>query len=1271
MKHNKFGKFLTIILTVAMVLSFMPVIATTTAYAAHQGNTWRDPAENWITAAGRTRELDLNANLTYETQYCHNCNDNMLFLVFRVPEFTRSGETALNRGVLFSDGTLINGGGWGNLDDGLPGVNAFYTGYHWTKSICRSCDTLNGNVDPNSHAFGRDVYSLYDCAASFINHFSENSIERLNDNFHLLVRTDISYCRFCHGTHRNTTTTQRAHRFTQNVDPQIGHQRFVVQNDCGDCEFATNRIVTAKSVVASHRGYADGRAHTIRVTDLSDNGVITSIRFGTSANNINLTSAPNFVAPGFYNVYYSISYNYGGRNMTQTGVSYVMLLTPFNTGGGGGNPIDGHRCDFRYLSIVPPTCTSLGWENWQCRICGALERRNFVSALGHNHRSIVIREATCTRSGLTMHSCTRCGDFFEEITPMIPHNFVPRVVPPTCHTFGYTEHRCSMCDHYFITNVTPFAPHQWRSTVTPPTCTERGFTTHICDLCGDRMIDTFTDPRGHRWNDGEMLTTVTCEGDGVKVFTCLDCGETKLQAVSAIGHNPGAPATCTEPQRCLDCNAILELPTGHEYETTIIPPTCTTMGYTIFECIHCGDRFRDNFTDPLGHDFSTEIIAPTCTEFGYTIFTCVRCGETFNGDFVAALGHTPSDWIIVYAPTFEADGLKHIICLVCGEVLQTMVLRRLSDEYYTDNNGEARVGRFIVIVTDSNAAPIPHARVTIDAEDNIGVGLPHRRLLDYADQTTVTVLYAEDYYGLVDNLSRSVPDLNVTVSDRNDNFAMGITDEAGQIIVPTYSTSTGNNGGGTVGGEDEDGNRRTFTVVVTDRNGNVIDNCEISIDDDLTITVELPDGTPFNRDNPVTVTVTDQHGDPQAGLDIIVVGDDLTDTGVTNSAGWVRLPPTDRGYTNDNGKVQVNGYIVIVEDTENPIARAFVTNIEDGQITVLLPDSHTLTAENQITVTVLLAEDESPVVDMRVTVFDRQNRNATDLTNIRGQIVVPPTDRGYTNGDGYVRVNGFIVRVENETAPIRGAFVVNENNRITVLLPGTHRLNADNQTTVTVLLAADETPVRNMSVTVSDAANATATRSTNAEGQITVPDRTTTGGGGGGGTGGGGSGGGGGSWGGGGGGGITPRPPATITHNAYVLGFPNGTFQPDGNMTRAEASAIFARLLSDRNNERISGSARFPDVATGEWYAGYIGYLRSFGIIIGFPDGYFRPNNTITRAEFVTMSVRFYAAYNRAAANTTSRNNPFSDVNVGFWAMSDIYTAVANGWIIGYADVLA
>ena len=53
---------------------------------------------------------------------------------YRVPEYTRTGETAYNRGVYYSDGTLIDGKGKGNLDDGTPGVDAFYTGYHWSAT---------------------------------------------------------------------------------------------------------------------------------------------------------------------------------------------------------------------------------------------------------------------------------------------------------------------------------------------------------------------------------------------------------------------------------------------------------------------------------------------------------------------------------------------------------------------------------------------------------------------------------------------------------------------------------------------------------------------------------------------------------------------------------------------------------------------------------------------------------------------------------------------------------------------------------------------------------------------------------------------------------------------------------------------------------------------------------------------------------------------------------------------------------------------------------
>jgi uncharacterized membrane protein YgcG len=700
------------------------------------------------------------------------------------------------------------------------------------------------------------------------------------------------------------------------------------------------------------------------------------------------------------------------------------------------------------------------------------------------------------------------------------------------------------------------------------------------------------------------------------------------------------------------------------------------MGFTTYTCKRDGSSHIGDYTDPAGHSYEGAITDPTCEAMGYTVYTCSVCGDAYTGDYTDALGHTLSDWIVDAPATLDGAGSKHFECLVCGLILKTAVIPQLKAEDYTDNNGEAGVGGYTVIVTGKDAAPVPHARVTIDYEDNISVELPDGRLLDSGDKTTVTVLHAE----LRDNLSRSVPGLTITVSDINGNHAMGITDDNGQITVPASSTSTGTGGNGTIDG----GEGNTYVVTVTDKDGGIIDDCVISTDGNGKINAALPDGTPFDRDTPVTVTVTDNEGRPQNGLTVTVTeAAGNSETGETNTLGKVTLPPTDRGYTNESGAVKVSGYIVVVEDTRTPVSMAFVTNTGDGQITVLLPEPYIITPDNQTTVTVLLAEDETPVRNMRVTVFDYQNRTATDVTNIHGKIIVPPKDTGYTDESGVVRVNGFVVKVEDTAAPVKGAFVRDNDGKISVLLPGTHILNADNQTTVTVLLAADETPVKNLGVTVSDAKDRSATKATDAAGKIVVPDKPPAGGG----TEGGNSGGGGSSGGSGGstggssgassGGGEPVSAPAPIlaptavptlaTHAAYVAGYPGGDFRPEASMTRAEAAAIFARLLAEKNGDEIRARYSFPDIPEGAWYAGCAAYLKNYGIVTGYPDGAFGAGNTVTRAEFTAMSVRFYAAYAGKTPDDTD-GGLLKDVKAGYWAAADIRAAVASNWIMGYPD---
>ncbi len=83
------------------------------------------------------------------------------------------------------------------------------------------------------------------------------------------------------------------------------------------------------------------------------------------------------------------------------------------------------------------------------------------------------------------------------------------------------------------------------------------------------------------------------------------------------------------------------LPQSHFYNDSVVPPTCTEKGYTLHECRHCDESYKDNYVDALGHGYEAgKTVGPTCTEKGYTTYQCSRCEESFQDDFVEALGHS-------------------------------------------------------------------------------------------------------------------------------------------------------------------------------------------------------------------------------------------------------------------------------------------------------------------------------------------------------------------------------------------------------------------------------------------------------------------------------------------------------------------------------------------------------------------------------------------------------------------------------------------------------
>lgn len=131
-------------------------------------------------------------------------------------------------------------------------------------------------------------------------------------------------------------------------------------------------------------------------------------------------------------------------------------------------------------------------------------------------------------------------------------------------------------------------------------------------------------------------------------------------------------------------------------------------------------------------------------------------------------------------------------------------------------------------------------------------------------------------------------------------------------------------------------------------------------------------------------------------------------------------------------------------------------------------------------------------------------------------------------------------------------------------------------------------------------------------------------------------------------------------HVAYIMGYPDGTVQPKGEITRAEACTIFFRLLTESSRDYyFSKTNDYTDVNAGDWFNNAISTLSNAGIVTGYNDGTFRPNQPITRGEMAKIIANF--------ANLNKGTKSFTDLS-GHWSKSYVELAAGNGWIAGYPD---
>lgn len=555
-------------------------------------------------------------------------------------------------------------------------------------------------------------------------------------------------------------------------------------------------------------------------------------------------------------------YTYKTDYTKPLGHNYLPEVTPAGCTEGGYTTFTCDRCGDSYVAdyteasghkwdngktVVNSVCNNDGMTEYRCENCNEV-RLEAQSASGHTPGE----NANC----LEPQVCTKCGAILNKATG---HNFQEEVTPATCLDIGYTTFTCANCDFSYKTEYTKPLGHNYQPEVTAPTCLEKGFTTYTCqnEGCEDSYVADYVEPAGHKWDGGKTVTESVCNGEGMTEYRCESCGLHRLEAKSALGHTPGAAATCTEPQVCTRCNAILKAATGHDYVS--------------------------------------KATAPTCEQMGFTSHTCKYCGDSYKSDYLDAAGHNAGEWVVDRQPTLTAEGSKHKSCTKCGKVLETEVIERVYNQSVTDGKGEATVGQYLATVTDTESKnPVVGAVVNLATDNSISINLPGNRLLDYAAQTTVKVQRIETTKSATDkqNLT-AVSGISISVTDVNKNYSAGKTDSNGQLVVPATSGNTNIDGVVTIGKTD-DGVKQTLTVkVFKDGTKRPVKDAAVDTNKNGDVKVQLPKGVDMDEDNRIGVLVSDHKQQPQDKVNVYVKGDlKQKADGETDKDGEIILPET-------------------------------------------------------------------------------------------------------------------------------------------------------------------------------------------------------------------------------------------------------------------------------------------------------------------------------------------------------------------------------------------
>lgn len=345
---------------------------------------------------------------------------------------------------------------------------------------------------------------------------------------------------------------------------------------------------------------------------------------------------------------------------------------------------------WKLVSTTPATCTIGEIQHYKCSVCGKTKDVTLSNPLGEHSwdEGKVTKKATCTEDGEKTYTCTVCNTTKTEVIPATGHQHkeVRNAKKATCTEDGYTgDTYCKDCGEKLEAgSVIKKLGHTWDNGVITKeaTETEEGIKTYTCKNCGETKTESIPKTE-HQWDNGKVTKEATCKEEGSKTYTCSICGDTKTETIPKKDHTwdegkVTKKATCTEDSlkvyTCKNCGETKEetlKATGHQHTEVRNEKkaTCTEDGYSgDVYCKDCGELIKKgSATEKANHNWEvTSEEKATCEKDGSKTYTCADCKET-KTETIPATGHKFGDWQTVTTQSVFTGGVQKRICSICGK----------------------------------------------------------------------------------------------------------------------------------------------------------------------------------------------------------------------------------------------------------------------------------------------------------------------------------------------------------------------------------------------------------------------------------------------------------------------------------------------------------------------------------------------------------------------------------------------------------------------------